>query len=89
MPLSPEARANFNETAALDFFLTKEGNPYGYYNFLYGWIDTADSNWPPILPSSLVPIVFSLIEKIAPKVVDEFFSQAVNHHLGTSGLNIA
>jgi len=41
---------------------------------LFGWIDTAEDNWPPILPSGLVPIVFSIIEKIAPTVVDEFFS---------------
>lgn len=74
LPLSPEARAKFNETAAYEFFQTVEGDPYGYYNFLFGWIDTAEDNWPPILPAGLVPIVFSIIEKIAPTVVDEFFS---------------
>lgn len=74
MPLTADARAKFNETAAYEFFLTKEGNPYGYYNFLYGWIDTADSNWPPILPSYFVPIIFSILEKVAPTIVDQFFS---------------
>ena len=34
-------RKKFNELAAIDFFFKTEGLPYGYHNFLYGWIDTA------------------------------------------------
>jgi len=40
MPLSPAAKAKFNEKAAQDFFFETEGVPYGYHNFLFGWIDT-------------------------------------------------
>ncbi len=65
-----------------------EGLPYGYHNFLYGWIDTADDNWPPLVPRNGVPIVFAILEKIAPKVSFTFFSEALNKRLGTRDLDI-
>lgn len=62
--------------------------PYGYHNFLYGWIDTAEDNWPPLLPVNFVPIMFNIVQMIAADVVYDFFSQALNKRLGTTGLNI-
>jgi len=50
LPLNAEKRAQFDEKAANDFFFQTEGLPYGFHNFLYGWVDTANDNWPPILP---------------------------------------
>jgi hypothetical protein len=88
MPLNAEARAKFNETAAIEFFLGTEGLPYGYHNFLFGWIDTPEDNWPPLLPKGFVPIIFSILEKVLPSTVDIFFSQAINKRLGTKGLTI-
>jgi hypothetical protein len=88
MPMTAEARAKFNVTAAWEFFNATEGNPYGYHNFLFGWIDTAEDNWPPLLPSYFVSIVFSIVGKIAPNTMDIFFLQAMNHRLGTVGLNM-
>lgn len=49
-PLREDIAAKFNETAAREFFYEMEGTVYGYHNFMYGWIDTAEDNWPPILP---------------------------------------
>jgi hypothetical protein len=89
MPLNAEARAKFNETAAREFFYETEGLPYGYHNFLFGWIDTAEHNWPPLLPVKLVPIVFSMLEKVIPETVDVFLAQALNKRIGTKGLNMA
>lgn len=88
MPLTAEARAKFNATAAWEFFNSTEGNPYGYHNFLFGWIDTAENNWPPILPSYFVPIAFSVVGKIAPNTIDIFYYQALNIRLGTTGLGM-
>lgn len=88
MPLSPAARAKFNETAAHEFFNMTEGLPYGYHNFLFGWIDTPIDNYPPLLPAGLVTIVFSMIDKILPNVTDVFINQALNHRLGVKGLNM-
>ena len=77
-----DIRAKFNEKAAQEFFFQTEGLPYGYHNFLYGWIDTAKDNWPPILPNELVPVVFSVLEKIVPATAYNFFTEALNFRLG-------
>uniref|UniRef100_A0A7S3IGQ5 Uncharacterized protein n=1 Tax=Strombidium inclinatum TaxID=197538 RepID=A0A7S3IGQ5_9SPIT len=89
MPLSEEKRAQFNETSAREFFFETEGLPYGYHNFLYGWIDTPEDNFPRLLPKDLVPIVFAMIEKIDKNLTDTFFTDALNKHLNTTGLDIA
>lgn len=88
MPLSPEARAKFNETAAQEFYFQTEGLPYGYHNFLFGWVDTPVENWPPLLPSGFIPIVFSILEDFTPSTVDIFLNQALNKRLNTTGLNL-
>lgn len=43
-PLSEEARANYNETAAVEFFKSVEGLDYGYMTMLWGWLDTPKGN---------------------------------------------
>jgi hypothetical protein len=89
MPLSDEKRAQFNHTAATEWFYQTEGLPYGYHNFLYGWIDTPEDNWPTLLPKDLVPVVFSMLEKFDKNTTDIFFTDSLNKKLGTSGLDIA
>lgn len=86
--LSPEARARFNETAAQEFFFQTEGLPYGYHNFLFGWLDTPNSNWPPLVPSGFLPVVFGVMESMMADTIDIFFNQALNKRLNTTGLNI-
>jgi len=88
MPLSKESRAKFDEKAASQWYRTVEGLPYGYHNFLYGWVDTPDNNWPVVLGHGLIPVVFSMLEKIDKNTTDIFYSDAINKHLGTVGLNI-
>lgn len=89
LPLNADARAKFNETAAVEFFWQTEGLPYGYHNFLYGWIDTPIDNWPSLLPTHLVPIVFALLEDHGLKsTTDIFFTAGLNKRLGTEGLSI-
>lgn len=89
MPLSDEMRAKYNSTAALEFFSKTQGLPYGYHNFLYGWIDTPELNFPKLLPKDLVPIAFAIIEKFDKNLTDTFFTQSLNKKLGTSGLSIS
>jgi len=89
MPLSDEKRAQFNETAAHEFFWRTEGLPYGYHNFLYSWIDTPEQNWPDILPQDLVPVVFSMIEKFDKNLTDLFYTESLNFKLGVKGKNIS
>jgi len=87
--LNDEARAKFDEKKANDFFYQTEGLPYGYHNFLYGWVDTANDNWPPLLAREFVPIMFKLVEDISPTLAYNFFSEALNKRLGTDGKNIS
>lgn len=89
LPLKPEMRAKFNETAAQEWFLKTEGLPYGYHNFLFGWIDTPRDNLPPLLANEFAPVLFSMLEHVIPNTVDIFFNQALNKRLGTEGLNLA
>ena len=74
LPLSDEMRKKFDEKAAIDYFYKVQGLPYGYHNFLYGWIDTPEDNWPLLLPKNLVPIGFSIVERIDKNTTDIFFS---------------
>lgn len=89
MPLRPDIAEKFDEKAAQEFFFMTEGLPYGYHNFLYGWVDTPSENWPPMIPNEAVPIVFSIMERIAPKQAFIFFTEALNKRLGTEDKNIA
>jgi len=86
LPLSEEKRAKFNLAAAQEWFKSMEGYPYGYHNFLFGWIDTPEDNYPNQLPHKLLPIVFEMMDKISHPVVNSFMLEALNHRLGTSGL---
>jgi hypothetical protein len=83
-----DVRANFDTEAAINFFNSVEGMPYGYPNFLFGWIDTAEDNWPPLLPAHFVPTIFSVLQKVLPDTVNEFYTEALNAHIGTTGLDI-
>jgi hypothetical protein len=89
MPLREEYRAKFDVEKANAWFKTVEGLPYGYHNFLYGWVDSAEDNWPAVLGKDLVPTVFAMIERISKNTTDVFFTSALNKHLGTVGLNIS
>lgn len=88
MPLSEASRAKFNETAAREFFAKTEGLPYGYHNFLYGWIDTPRDNIPPLVADALIPIVFSLIETFDKPLSDKFFTKGLNKRLNVTDYSI-
>ena len=89
MPLRDDIRAKFDSKKAMKFFLETEGLPYGYHNFLFGWIDTTRNNLPGLLPNEGMPILFSLLEHILPQTIKIFFTEALNFRLGTTDLNIS
>ena len=55
---------------------------------MFGWVDTPVDNLPPLVPTGLIPVVFSILEDFTPSTVDIFFNQALNKRLGTDGLNV-
>ena len=67
LPLKDEIAAKYDLDAARNYFFQMEGNPYGYHNFLFGWIDTFRDNLPPLMPNELVPVVMAQAEKVIPK----------------------
>eukprot|EP00343_Euplotes_focardii_P002652 CAMPEP_0205805374 /NCGR_PEP_ID=MMETSP0205-20121125/8571_1 /ASSEMBLY_ACC=CAM_ASM_000278 /TAXON_ID=36767 /ORGANISM="Euplotes focardii, Strain TN1" /LENGTH=255 /DNA_ID=CAMNT_0053076475 /DNA_START=638 /DNA_END=1405 /DNA_ORIENTATION=+ len=87
LPLKDEYREKFNNTAALEFFETVEGMPYGYHNFLFSWIDTTDDNYPPNIAKEFLPVALQIFGELLPGVIDTFFVQAMNQRLNTTGLN--
>jgi len=78
----------FNETAARELYFEMEGVPYGYHNFMYGWVDTPEDNWPPVLPHHLVPIAWNWVQNYDYNLADNMFTEALNLRLGVKGLNI-
>lgn len=56
LPLHPDLRARFNESAAWEYALSMIGKPYGYHNMIFSWIDTLNGNYPPPLDANVVLI---------------------------------
>ena len=88
LPLKEEYAKAFNETAVYEWFKTVEGLPYGYHNLLFGWIDTVNENFPPILQAELFPIAFRLVEKVVPSAIKAVYGLPLNKRLGTTDLEI-
>ena len=95
-PLNPTMRAQFNATAAWEFYNGVAGLDYGYHNLLFGWIDTVIGNYPCLPPNyeqcltwDIVEILFGAIDRLAPSVGDILFNQAMNFRMNTTGLLFA
>jgi len=88
LPLTEESRKKFNVTAGVEFFKKMEGFPYGYHNFLFGWLDTVDQNYPPLLDSNLVMVVFSYLERLYELPIKKILTEALNMRLKTKNLNL-
>lgn len=66
-----------------------EGYPYGYHNFLFGWIDLPEGNLPPVLDKNLIMVVFSFIERLYEYPIKRIMTESLNMRLGTKGLKMA
>jgi hypothetical protein len=91
IPLSPQNSANFNVTSAVDFVKSVLGLPYGYNNFLFGWMDTQEDNYPCLPPkfetclsSQLVQVFAGMIDKIDPLLANKFYNQALNKRINNN-----
>lgn len=82
LPLDAEHAKKFDVDKAVAYFKAKEGLPYGYHNFLFGWIDTANGDWPPLLPPNFAPPLFAIVEKLAPKTAFNFMIEGLNKRMG-------
>ena len=95
-PLSPKYRTLFNATAAWAFFQQHEGYNYGYLNFLFGWIDLANDNFPCLPPDfksicltrQFVPVIATFADRFMAASPENIFRQALNFRAGTQDLPV-
>lgn len=88
LPLHPDMRAKFNETAAWEYALSMDGKPYGYHNMIFSWIDTRSGNYPPPLDAHLVASGMTMWNHIQPAYAANMWNEALNKRLGTEGLDL-
>ena len=88
IPLNDEQRAKFDEKKAWEAFEKLEGHPYGFSNFLFGYIDTENENYQDVLDIAFISIAVGLLEKVLPDQMKLVFYDAWNQRLGTKGLNM-
>ncbi|XP_057465258.1 uncharacterized protein LOC130754980 [Actinidia eriantha] len=88
LPLHPNIRAKFNETAAWEYALSMLGKPYGYHNMIFSWIDTIGENYPPPLDANVVASVMTVWNHIQPDYAANIWNEALNKRLGTQGLDL-
>lgn len=96
VPLSEEARANYDATAALKYFNSVEGLEYGYWTQIWGWIDTENSNFPCLPPDysncmswELFEPLLAVVDRSNPASADVLWNDGLNLRLGTQGLRTA
>ena len=65
-----------------------EGFPYGYHNFIFGWLDVPVGNFPAALSHELAMHIFAFAEKIAPAPIVQLVGEGLNKRLGTEGLTL-
>jgi len=93
LPLSPAVAKTFNTTAAIQFFDSVLGLPYGFHNLFTGWIDTHEDNFPGNLTKELAILLMPFGEWLLQKELGvgetfDFLRQGFNKRLGTSDLSI-
>ncbi|KAG6482164.1 uncharacterized protein LOC122016030 [Zingiber officinale] len=88
LPLHPDMRAKFNNTAAWEYAKSMVDKPYGYHNLIFSWIDTVSGNYPPPLDAHLVASVMTVWSQFRPAYAANLWNEALNFRLGTQGLNL-
>lgn len=85
-----DIRAKFDTDKAISWFLNGiEGLPYGYHNFLFGWIDTVDSNMPFAITHGHFEFLFTVLEKISKDTAALMMGEAFNMRIRTRNLTLA
>ncbi|KAL3733538.1 hypothetical protein ACJRO7_022975 [Eucalyptus globulus] len=78
LPLHPDMRAKFNETAAWEYAESMNGKPYGYHNMLFSWIDTIDANYPPPLDAHVVASVMTVWNQMQPAYAANMWNEGLD-----------
>ena len=97
VPLDERHAAMFDEQRAWAFVEENLGLDYGYHTLLWGWIDTAQDNYPCLPPDfssrclhwELIETLFAIVDRKSPSTADQLWTEAMNKRLGTDGLRTA
>jgi len=76
--MNAATRAKFDVEKAVAWFKTMENFPYGYHNFIYGWIDTPKDNYPTLIDADVAILLFSFLEKIITKGIESLVAEGFN-----------
>lgn len=88
MPLKGKYRRGFNETAAIAYIGSMLGSPYGWFNFLFGWLDTPKGNIAPPLDMEQLLLAFYVMEQVEPNKSRILLGEGLNKRLGSRGLDL-
>ena len=83
--LNSNLNLDFNK--GIEFFKSVEGLPYGYNNFIFGWIDTLYDNYPNPFSSEFLYVLLNKFSNKKDSFPNKYFSQGLNKRLGTENLN--
>jgi len=91
-PLSAEARAKYNETAALEFFRSVEGLDYGFRTLLWSWLDTESANFPCLPPDfssncaswEFLEALIAYVDRYVPDIGYMIWNPGMAKRLGVS-----
>lgn len=84
LPLDDEHQALFDEQKAWDWFNHVAGLDYGFHNFVFGYTDTLNANWPEFIDIDFVMWGARLYEQIKPDDIRNVLTNAFNMRLGTN-----
>ena len=88
LPLRKEFADKFNEDKAWEWFRETQGMPYGYRNFLFGWIDTPNNNLPGIADINFFYLIFRMLEYVDHAATDQLLKEALNWRVGGKDLDL-
>ncbi|XP_073312751.1 uncharacterized protein [Primulina huaijiensis] len=89
LPLRPELREKFNESAAWEYARSMSGRPYGYHNLIFSWIDTVSGNYPEPLDAHLVASCMTVWTQMQPSYAANLWIEALNKRLGTENSSLS
>jgi hypothetical protein len=72
----------------MEWFRKVEGLPFGYQNFIFGWIDTIKDNYPPPMNAEIILYVVILMQYIDFDSCNNIILLGLNKRLGTEKLGI-
>ena len=90
LQLDETVRSKMDLKKAWGWFETVKGQPYGYANFLFGFLDTPNDNYPQLFDVDSFTTLITMLDNfpiVGKKAIDLVWNRALNKRLGTNGLN--